>query len=70
MKQLTTAQRKVLMSLIGWIFVVLAVLTFAGALYKVYITAYKMPISKEKMKRIKARQAEVEAQEAREKEQD
>ncbi|WP_022962223.1 DUF2897 family protein [Halopseudomonas pelagia] len=58
------------MSLIGWIFVILAVITVAGGLYKVYITAYKMPIGKEKMKRIKARQAEMEAQEAREKEQD
>lgn len=58
------------MSFIGWIFVVLAIITVAGGLYKLYISAYKMPISEEKMKRIKARQAELEAQEAREKERD
>ena len=58
------------MTIIGWIFVALAFITIVGGLYKVYITAYKMPIGKEKMKRIKARQAELEAQEAREKEQD
>jgi hypothetical protein len=54
------------MSVIGWIFVLFAVLTLFGVLYKVYITAYKMPISKEKMRLIKARQAELEAQEKQE----
>lgn len=58
------------MSITGWIFAILAFITIAGGLYKLYITAYRMPISEEKMKRIKARQAEMEAQEAREKEQD
>ena len=56
------------MSFIGWIFAVLVFLTIAGALYKLYITAYKMP--KDKMARIKARKVEMEAQDAREKEQD
>tara|TARA_R110000796_G_scaffold234450_2_gene353235 strand:+ start:28549 stop:28731 length:183 start_codon:yes stop_codon:yes gene_type:complete len=59
-----------LMSFIGWIFAVLVFLTIAGALYKLYITAYKMPIDKDKMARIKARKVEMEAQDAREKEQD
>lgn len=58
------------MSFIGWVFAILAFLTVAGALYKVYVTAYRMPIDKDKMQRIKARQAELEAQEAREKESD
>lgn len=58
------------MPIIGWIFVVLAVMTLFGVLYKVYITAYKMPISKEKMRRIKLRQAELEAQEKQEKDRD
>lgn len=55
------------MPTIGWIFIALAVMTILGALYKVYITAYKMPISKEKMRLIKARQAEMEEQERQEK---
>lgn len=55
------------MPTIGWIFIALAVMTILGALYKVYITAYKMPISKEKMQLIKARQAELEEQERQEK---
>lgn len=55
------------MPTIGWIFIALAVMTILGALYKVYITAYKMPISKEKMQLIKARQAELEEQEKQEK---
>ncbi|WP_373186869.1 DUF2897 family protein [Halopseudomonas sp.] len=55
------------MPTIGWIFIALAVMTILGALYKVYITAYKMPISKEKMRLIKARQAELEEQERQEK---
>lgn len=54
------------MPVIGWIFIALAVITVVGALYKVYITAYKMPISEEKMRLIKARQAELEKQERRE----
>ncbi len=54
------------MPIIGWIFIFLAVMTILGTLYKVYVTAYKMPISKEKMRRIKARQAELEAQEKKE----
>ncbi|MBL4610955.1 DUF2897 domain-containing protein [Halopseudomonas sp.] len=54
------------MPLIGWIFIGLAVITVLGALYKVYITAYKMPISEEKMRLIKARQAELEKQERQE----
>lgn len=54
------------MPIIGWIFIALAALTILGALYKVYITAYKMPISKEKMRLIKARQAELEEQERQE----
>lgn len=58
------------MSFIGWIFAVLVFLTIAGALYKLYITAYKMTIDKDKMARIKARKVEMEAQDAREKEQD
>lgn len=58
------------MPIIGWIFVVLAVMTLFGVLYKVYITAYKMPISEEKMRRIKLRQAELEAQEKQEKDRD
>ncbi len=58
------------MSFIGWIFAALAFITIAGALYKLYITAYKMTIDKDKMERIKARKAEMEAQHAREKEQD
>lgn len=54
------------MPTIGWIFIALAAITILGALYKVYITAYKMPISEEKMRLIKARQAELEEQERQE----
>jgi hypothetical protein len=55
------------MPIVGWIFIVLAVLTVLGTLYKVYITAYRMPISEEKMRLIKARQAELEEKERQEK---
>ncbi|WP_339846055.1 DUF2897 domain-containing protein [uncultured Halopseudomonas sp.] len=55
------------MPIVGWIFIALAVLTVLGTLYKVYITAYRMPISEEKMRLIKARQAELEEKERQEK---
>ncbi|MFN3579481.1 MAG: hypothetical protein ACK4VV_03275 [Pseudomonas sp.] len=58
------------MSVIGWIFALVAMVTIFGGLYKLYISAYRMPIDKDKMVRIKARQAELEEQEAREKDKD
>ena len=55
------------MSFYAWIFIALVIVTVLGGLYKLYITAWKMPIDKETMARIKARQSELEEQEAREK---
>ncbi|MGP4844409.1 DUF2897 family protein [Marinobacter sp. 1Y8] len=54
------------MPIIGWVFLILAVVLIVGMLFVLRNNAGSMKISKEKMKKIQARKAEVEAEEAAE----
>lgn len=54
------------MPIIGWVFVILAMVLIVGMLFILRNNAGSMKISKEKMKKIQARKAEVEAEEAAE----
>ncbi|MDG5500222.1 DUF2897 family protein [Marinobacter sp. BGYM27] len=54
------------MPIIGWVFVILAMVLIVGMLFILRDNAGSMKISKEKMKKIQARKAEVEAEEAAE----
>lgn len=54
------------MSVIGWVFSVLALALFVGSLMAVWKNAQKMKISDEQMRKIQARKAEIEAEESAE----
>ncbi|MAA65324.1 MAG: DUF2897 domain-containing protein [Alteromonadaceae bacterium] len=54
------------MPIIGWVFVILAMVLIVGMLFILRDNAGSMKISNEKMKKIQARKAEVEAEEAAE----
>lgn len=54
------------MPIIGWVFLILAIVLIVGMLFILRDNAGNMKISDEKMKKIQARKAEVEAEEAAE----
>tara|TARA_R100001440_G_scaffold29664_8_gene47682 strand:+ start:13789 stop:13998 length:210 start_codon:yes stop_codon:yes gene_type:complete len=58
--------REHVMPIIGWVFVILAMVLIVGMLFILRDNAGSMKISNEKMKKIQARKAEVEAEEAAE----